>query len=101
MNRRKTWGKTGYSSSCSCLLIFVDIKRVHVEDQEEAEESGELFIWRMPSSGILRRVALVRTDVSEELSASFIRVTRIDEIGTTLAVTANRRTQAAYIVAAY
>jgi hypothetical protein len=29
----------------------------------------------MPSSGMLRRVALVRTDVSEELSASFIRVT--------------------------
>jgi hypothetical protein len=31
----------------------------------------------MASSGMLRRVALVRTDVSEELSASFIRVTRI------------------------
>jgi hypothetical protein len=36
--------------------------------------------------------ALVRTDVSEELSASFIRVTRIGELGTTLAVTSNRRT---------
>jgi hypothetical protein len=36
---------------------------------------------------MLRRVALVRTDVSEELSASFIRVTRIGELGTTLAVT--------------
>jgi hypothetical protein len=43
----------------------------------------------MASSGILRRVALVRTDVSEELSLSFIRVT-IDELGTTLAVTSNR-----------
>jgi hypothetical protein len=41
----------------------------------------------MMSSGMLRRVALVRTDVSEELSASFIRVTRNDELGTTLAVT--------------
>jgi hypothetical protein len=30
-------------------------------------------------------VALVRTDVSEELSASFIRMTRIGELGTTLA----------------
>jgi hypothetical protein len=33
---------------------------------------------------MLLRVALVRTDVSEELSASFIRVTRIGELGTTL-----------------
>jgi hypothetical protein len=30
---------------------------------------------------MLRSVALVRTDVSEELRASFIRVTRIGEIG--------------------
>jgi hypothetical protein len=34
---------------------------------------------------MLRGVALVRTDVSEELSASFIRMTRIGELGTTLA----------------
>jgi hypothetical protein len=31
----------------------------------------------MASSGMLRRVALVRTDVSEELSASIIRVTSL------------------------
>jgi hypothetical protein len=31
------------------------------------------------------------TDVSEELSASIIRVTRIGELGTTLAVASNRR----------
>jgi hypothetical protein len=37
----------------------------------------------MASSGMLRRVALVRTDVSEELRASFIRVTIIDELGRT------------------
>jgi hypothetical protein len=41
---------------------------------------------------MLRRVALVRTNVSEELSASFIRVTRISKLGKTLAVTSNRRT---------
>jgi hypothetical protein len=43
----------------------------------------------MPSSGILRRVALVRTDVTEERSSSSIRVTSIGELGTTLAVTSN------------
>jgi hypothetical protein len=46
---------------------------------------------RMASSGMLRRVALVRTDNSEEFSASIIKVTRIGELGTTLAVTSNRR----------
>jgi hypothetical protein len=39
----------------------------------------------MASSGMLRRVALVRTDVSKELSASFITVTRIGELGTVTA----------------
>jgi hypothetical protein len=34
----------------------------------------------------------LRTDVSEERSASIIRVTRIRELGTTLAVTRNRST---------
>jgi hypothetical protein len=38
---------------------------------------------------MLRRVALVKTDVSEEYSAS-IRVTRIGELVRTLAVTSNR-----------
>jgi hypothetical protein len=41
---------------------------------------------------MLRLVALVSTDVSEERIASFIKVTRIGELGTTLAVTSNRRT---------
>jgi hypothetical protein len=50
-------------------------------------------LWREKNgiSGMLRRVALVRTDVSEDLRAPFIRVTRIGELGTTLAVTSKRR----------
>jgi hypothetical protein len=48
--------------------------------------------WRMASSWMLRRVALVRTNVLEEHSAYFIRVTRISELGTMLAVTSNWRT---------
>jgi hypothetical protein len=43
----------------------------------------------MASSGMLRRVVLVGTDVSEERSASIIRVTIIGELGT-LAVTSNQ-----------
>jgi hypothetical protein len=48
------------------------------------------WLWRMASSGMLRHVALLGTDVSEELSTSFIRVTRISELGTMLAVTSNQ-----------
>jgi hypothetical protein len=45
----------------------------------------------MPSSVMLRRVALVRTDASEERSASINKVTRIGELGTTLSVTSSVR----------
>jgi hypothetical protein len=54
----------------------------------------------MAPSGMLRRVTLVRTDVSEELSASYIRMTGIGELGTALAVTSNRSTLRA-LVASY
>jgi hypothetical protein len=44
----------------------------------------------MPSSGALRRMTLVRTNVSEERIASIIRLTRIGELGTKLAISSNR-----------
>jgi hypothetical protein len=49
----------------------------------------EVFTAVVMKNGMLLRVALVRNDVSEELSASIIRVTRIDKLGTMLAVTSN------------
>jgi hypothetical protein len=45
---------------------------------------------RMPSSGMLRHVSFIRTDVLEENIASIIRVTKIGELGS-LAVTSNQR----------
>jgi hypothetical protein len=48
---------------------------------------GDYEEWRL-----LECYAVWPTDVSEELIASFIRVTRIGELGTTLAATSNRRT---------
>jgi hypothetical protein len=60
--------------------------------QSELPVTSNWFqILGLASSGMLRRVVLVRTGVSEELSASFIKVTRICELGTTLAVTSNGR----------
>jgi hypothetical protein len=51
----------------------------------------------MSSSGMLRRVALVKSDISEEHVASIIREERISELGTTLAVTSNRSTQFVFL----
>jgi hypothetical protein len=53
---------------------------------------SQWWLWRIPSSGMLRHVALVRIDVSEKRSASIIRVTRIGELGIMLAATSNQWT---------
>jgi hypothetical protein len=42
----------------------------------------QFVIRRITSSGMLGRVAVVRTDVLEDLSTSIIRVTTIGELGT-------------------
>jgi hypothetical protein len=46
----------------------------------------------MALSGMLHCAAGVRTDVSDDYIASIIRVKRIRELRTTLAVTSNHRT---------
>jgi hypothetical protein len=78
--------KAPFSNSLNCFQILLDTQVL-----------GNLrfsrrWLWRMVSSGLLRRVALVITDVSDEPGVSFIRVTKICELGTTLAATSNRRT---------
>jgi hypothetical protein len=54
---------------CSCAIISVTFSF-----------NKQNPLRKMASSGMLRRMALLRTDVSEERSASFIRVARIGEL---------------------
>jgi hypothetical protein len=58
----------------------------------ERQKFNDIGIRRTASSGGLRSVALVRTEVSVEHNASIIGGTRMGELWTTLAVTNNRRT---------
>jgi hypothetical protein len=60
-----------------------------IELFEHGDSADEFCTRKMASSGILRYVALVRTDVSEELGCSFIRVTRIGELGTMIAISSD------------
>jgi hypothetical protein len=46
----------------------------------------------MPSSGMLRRLAIVRTKVPEEHTASIIKGKRIGDLGRMLGIISNRRT---------
>jgi hypothetical protein len=89
----------GYISnySCDCRSLFCSLlqMRTYIFRPNWPSSSVQFgtktrVLQRMVSSGMLRRVALVRTVVSEGLSASFIRVKRIGELGTMLAVITNR-----------
>jgi hypothetical protein len=62
---------------------------------------NRLLIWEMPSSGMLRHVALLRTDVSEKRIASIICLARIGELGTTLAVNKQLKHTAIQNIASY
>jgi hypothetical protein len=62
-------------------LMLCKVSGFHSGDYEECRLPGCYAVW-----------LFARTDVSEEHTASIIRVTRIGELGITLAVTSNRRT---------
>jgi hypothetical protein len=78
---------------CSAVWCDADMMRGEVAGggrrSKESNSVKQVLNMKNVSSGMLRRVALARTDVSEERSASFIKVTRIGELGTTLAVTSS------------
>jgi hypothetical protein len=72
-----------YILNCNGFLPSHIFLQLH-SDISTVSKHHNTFRCRMASSGMLPHVALVRTDVSEELSASIIRVTRIGELGTSL-----------------
>jgi hypothetical protein len=73
------------------LMVRLFYCRLHTSSTMWDLRFSRQWLWRISSSWMLRRVALVRTDVSDELSASIISVTRIGELGT-LPITNNRGT---------
>jgi hypothetical protein len=81
-NPVRTSQETHYVSTTeSSQLMLCKIWGFHDNDYEEWRLLGCYAVW-----------LVLRTEVSEELSASFIRVTRIGELGTTLAVTNDQHT---------
>jgi hypothetical protein len=71
-----------------CIILLYNIKRMKCGTPSK-DVRFEVFTAVTMKNGVFWDVTPC---VSEELSASFIRVTRIGELGTTLAVTSNRRT---------
>jgi hypothetical protein len=77
---------------CWFHIIVLNVHAPIEDKTDDVKESLHMdwnvySIRRMPSSGMLRRVALVRTDLSEERRSSIIRMTRICELETTLDLT--------------
>jgi hypothetical protein len=98
----KSWGFRDSDYKVCRLLRYKNPVRTSQETHYiSATEISQLILfkiwgfhdgdWRMHPSEVLRHVALVITDVSEERIASIIRMTRIGALRTKLSVTRNRR----------
>jgi hypothetical protein len=92
----KIWGShAGYYEECRLLgyqnPVGTSQETHYVSTREPSRimlckmRFSRRWLWRMPSSGMLCRVTLVRTDISGERIGSSIKVTRIGDLETTLA----------------
>jgi hypothetical protein len=71
----------------TCKLRIQESRIALFKNRVQIEyRGGKKLLINIPSSGLLRRVALARTNVSEEGISSIIRVKRISELGITLTV---------------
>jgi hypothetical protein len=100
MQLGKVWGfHGGYCEECRLLGYKTQIRtsqetrclRYKAQPVKAMEDlrTSRWWLWRMPSPGMWRRVTLVRTDVSEECTASIIKMQRISELGTLAATSSN------------
>jgi hypothetical protein len=95
--QKRRWGMPQYLTSQQDervrILSSFSFKRSELENSHLEIVLNFWLFRRTLSSGMSHRLAVVRTDFSEDRIASIIRVRRIGELGTKLAVINNRRTQ--------
>jgi hypothetical protein len=97
-NVRRLVGDASLRYSENARMLFSDASVLYSESVRLLFRDASLRYSetvRMLKNGVFWDVTpcgSCKNRVSEKFSASFIKVTRIDELGTTLAVTSNRRT---------
>jgi hypothetical protein len=83
---RVSWRPLGLQPKlCDCACLHEGPSQQTAEEVDAARIRG-----CVPTCGMWRCVALIRTELSEERIVCLIRVKRIGGLGTTLAVTSNR-----------
>jgi hypothetical protein len=91
-NVLKEKSRSNKSKLVNIILSIGQIHEARTEVGVPAQYTPIKHNWRrkMPSCGMLCRVAIVGTDITEGRIASIIRVKRIYELGTTVAVATNQ-----------